>query len=204
MRKLLLSLTLALAFASSASAQLSIGLGYTGDNKTWSIIGENVKTNFNGFYVGADYTVCHFGPIDFTPGLYLSFLGKTYKEPLFAGFSWVGKFSEININIPVNFSYGIDFSDSVRGFIYAGPTFLVGLSSQFKSTGEKKSSNIYSKQYGYSRFNILLGGGIGVDFAEKLRVSVGYNAGVINRDLNRTLNGKITEGGFHAGIAYLF
>lgn len=202
MKKLLLTLTLVAAVTVPSFAQISAGIGYANDTKTWAILGENLNTGYNGIYFGAEYNFKFGDVMSVAPGLYLSSLTATYKESLFPGFSWVGKFSEWNISVPVDVRAGFDFSQSVRGLIFAGPTFQIGFSSKFKSTGVDPV-NLYDGM-GYSPFNIMMGGGIGVEFAEKLRLSVRYDAGLLNRNTSKKDRSKILDRGLHAGISYIF
>lgn len=188
MKKIITILVAALA-ATSAFAQLDFGAGYL--NTTWKqTVGSLSETEtLNGFYVGADYTVTKLGPINVTPGAYLAYSAKSedgFKADMFA------------LNIPVNFSFGIDFSNDLRGFIYAGPTFEIGLSAQAKYEGW--SYSLYEDTL--KRFDIKLGGGIGLDINKLIRVTAGYNAGLLNMSQDNDYKAKFSQ--FHVGVAYLF
>lgn len=188
MKKIITILVAALA-ATSAFAQLDFGAGYL--NNTWkqTLLGHSNSEALNGFYVGADYTVTKLGPINVTPGAYLAYSAKSkdgYKVDMFA------------LDIPVNFSFGIDFSNDFRGFIYAGPTFEIGLSAQ----GKEESISVDLYKDAMKRFDIKLGGGIGVDINKLIRVTVGYNAGLLNLCQDDDTNWKFNQ--IHFGVAYLF
>ncbi|MCQ2155656.1 MAG: porin family protein [Bacteroidales bacterium] len=197
MKKLFTTLAL-VALSATAFAQLDFGVGYLNQTMKLTVSAsgytESESENLNGFYVGADYTVAKLGPVNVTPGAYLAL--SSYKETN-------GKASFFALDIPVNFSYGIDFSSAVRGFIYAGPTFEIGITADEKA-GDV-SYNMYEDML--KRFDIKLGGGIGVDINSLIRVTAGYNAGLLNllkKDIYPGVDTKCKTNQFHVGVAYLF
>lgn len=197
MKKLFTTIAL-VALSATAFAQLDFGVGYLSQTMKISASAggytETESENLNGFYVGADYTVAKLGPVNVTPGAYLAL--SSYKEG-------EGKINLFALDIPVNFSYGIDFSSAVRGFIYAGPTFEIGITADEKA-GDY-TLNMYEDML--KRFDIKLGGGIGVDINSLIRVTAGYNAGLLNllkKDIYPGVDTKCKTNQFHVGVAYLF
>ena len=197
MKKLFTTIAL-VALSATAFAQLDFGVGYLSQTMklTASAGGytESESESINGFYVGADYTVAKLGPVNVTPGAYLALSSKSEDG---------SKLNLFALDIPVNFSYGIDFSSAVRGFIYAGPTFEIGITADQKA-GDY-TLNMYEDQL--KRFDIKLGGGLGVDINSLIRVTAGYNAGLLNllkKDVIPGADTKYKVNQFHVGVAYLF
>ena len=202
MKKLILSLALLAAIAAPTFAQFHVGIGYSSDNKSGSILGYGDRFWFNGIYAGAGYTFNILGPLSFTPGVYFDFLKYTDKLLSTDYGSYNLNFNEIYLKVPATFSLGFDISSSVRGFVFAGPKLMVGLSSMVNDGRDRE--NLYQIK-DYSRVNVLLGGGVGIDICDKLRISVGYDGGLINRYKGKAQEKiKISDSGLHAGIAYLF
>lgn len=198
MKKLFTTIAL-VALSATAFAQLDFGVGYLSQTMKISASAggytETESENLNGFYVGADYTVAKLGPVNVTPGAYLALSSKSEDG---------SKINLFALDIPVNFSYGIDFSSAVRGFIYAGPTFEIGITADQK-IGDSSSYNMYEDEL--KRFDIKLGGGIGVDINSLIRVTAGYNAGLLNllkKDIYPGVDAKCKANQFHVGVAYLF
>lgn len=192
MKKLIITIAAAVIATVTASAQLSVGAGYISNPMKSTVAGVSITENYSGFYVGADYLVTKLGPVAVTPGVY------------FTDYKWVENITSeklLNLEIPVNFSYGIDFGTSVRGFVYAGPTFRFGLSA--KSTTGSLTEDLYKASSNFSRFNLFLGGGVGVDIVSKVRVTFGYNAGLLDR-MQHESGRSLTESNLHVGVAYLF
>ena len=206
----LLSAALMLLAGTSAFAQMSVGAGYV--NSTDIVkLGNDSKTTGtagNGFYAGISYTAPLAAGLNFTPGVYYEFL--TANEVASASVLNIsGRETEHYINIPLTFSYGTDLSSDFRFFVYAGPTASVGLASTTKVSAdvvgikvEGGTVNNYDNE-SYGRFDIMLGGGIGCEFHDNFRFTVGYDFGMLNRytgsaDYSQHRN-RLT-----AGIAFLF
>ena len=54
-----------------------------------------------------------------------------------------------------------------------------------------------------NKFDILIGGGVALDVMDMVRVSVGYNQGLLNRN-NDSDGSVIKTSGVNFGVAYLF
>jgi hypothetical protein len=212
MKKLLLTIVLVAAAATGAFSQvkgLSVGAGYQTYTQheegtiTLPIIGSttlNDDYSFGGFYVGANYTVLTLGPgIALTPGLHFSYASFTDKN------NTDNQRKESWIGIPVNFSYKFNLVPKTLSISpYLGPTFSIGLSK--KETFDKwgNTTNLYSEDYKYGRFNIAIGGGIALDIVDMIRVTFGYNQYLLNtytgdNDVKFKRNNAI-----HFGVAYIF
>ena len=189
MKKLILTLALAAVAAVCANAQIGIGLGYT----TKSFTG--TYENEAGLYVGANYNIELTNGLAVAPGIDFAML--SYKDSNYTQ-------KENYIAVPVMFNYGIEFMDGFKLVPYLGPTFSFGLSSV--SEGKIGSFTLSGSNYGdnsdYAQFDILIGGGVALDVMDMIRVSVGYNQGLLDRDNND--NSTIKTSGVNFGVAYLF
>ncbi len=190
MKKIIVTLALVAVAATSAFAQIGVGLGYQG--KTYP--DGNNDQNVGGFYVGAHYNSALTDAIGVAAGLDFNYL--TGEEKTVGG-----KFKEMGIGLPILFNYAIPVAE---GFVlrpFAGPTISFGLSNKYDLGGV--SVDLYDPDLaGYQRFDILVGGGVALDVMEVIRVSVGYNKGLLNRV--KDADPAVTTGGLHFGVAYLF
>jgi len=212
----LLSAALMLLAGTSAFAQMSVGIGYVNSTDIVKIVklGNDSKdskttgTAGNGFYAGISYTAPLAAGLSFTPGVYYEFL--TANEVASASVLNIsGRETEHYINIPLTFSYGTDLSSDFRLFVYAGPTASVGLASTTKVSAdvvgikvEGGTVNNYDNE-SYGRFDIMLGGGIGCEFRDNFRFTVGYDFGMLNRYTGSADNSQ-HRNRLTAGIAFLF
>ena len=208
----LLSAALMLLAGTSAFAQMSIGAGYV-NSVDYVKLGKDQSaksTGGSGFYAGVSYTAPLAAGFSFTPGVYYEFLtAETVAGD--SAFAVGGRETEHYINVPLTFGYGFDLSRDLRFIAFAGPTVNVGLASSTKVSasssliGVKLDGGVYNNydNEDYGRFDIMLGGGIGLEFRDDLRLTVGYDFGMLNRytgsaDYSQHRN-RLT-----AGIAYIF
>jgi opacity protein-like surface antigen len=213
MKKFTVILTAALMLlaGTQANAQMSIGAGYVNSVESSKISKTANPSNYalNGFYAGLGYTIPVVGGLNFTPGVYYEFLTltTTIRDEL-AGVS--RKVTEHYINVPLTFSFGVKLTDGFRLFAYAGPTAAIGLASTTQYEGNLGSIaagttiDNYDKNNDYGRFNILVGGGLGFEIAEMIRLNVGYEWGLLNRYTGGDENLSIRDTRLTAGVAFLF
>lgn len=204
-----------------AAAQPQIGAGYLNSTENSSYNGNKMDpVNSNGFYVGLSYNIPIVAGLGVAPGLYYSMLGSKSTGGFDLGrilhTSGETTFTEHALNIPVLLNYGFDLAPDFRFFVYGGPTLQYGLSSKYVTngsidffglggSGSNTLDNYASANSGYNRFNVYLGGGLGMNVAKHIQVTVGYDYGVLNlykgdeKDncIRRRSNIKI-------GLAYLF
>lgn len=194
----------------TAFAQMSIGAGYINSSMKTSIGNNSSTMPYNGFYVGGDYTIAEGIGFGISVGAYYSYLTATSS----GSFSIFGvnigassKVEEMYLDIPVHFNYSVEVSPGLRGFVYAGPTFSYGISSTTELGGsiggvggKTNKSNNYADG-SYKPFDILVGGGAGLDFG-RLRFTVGYDLGMLNRVPSDNYTQKRNV--LHAGIGFLF
>ena len=168
--------------ATSAFAQVHVGAGYINDTETTKLNKDADKSseNLNGVYAGVGYTIHISDAFAVTPGLYWSMIGKDDYSTV-AGIALKGDFKEHALNVPIDFSYGFNLAPDAKFFVYAGPTIQYGISS--KTTGSVGSISADVDNFendNYSRFNVMLGGGVGAQVLDAIRITVGYDAGLTN------------------------
>ena len=179
MKKFLLTIALAAVAAVAANAQTSVGVGYVEKNAKST----HTTTNIGGLYVHADHNIALAGDICVAPGVAFAYVTNSDLDV-----------KGTYIDVPIHFNYAFPVAEGFNLGIFAGPTVSLGLTSK---TGD---SNDFD--HGLKRFDILVGGGVALDIMDIIRVSVGYNAGLLNRSEEDAF--KLNTNGLHFGAAYLF
>lgn len=212
----------------NAFAQFSAGAGWL--NSTEKAVdnnGNSEKSNLNGFYAGAQYKLPIVGGLSVAPGLYVSMLfGKEAGSQgiVIGTVSGQAKYSELAINVPVNFAYTIEIGD-FNVFAYLGPIFQYGLMSKSVGnanvnipglinlgTGEittnnytgaitDKEGNTYSDDPSRNAFNVYVGGGAGIQTGN-FQVILGYDHSITN--VTKETNVKLGRSQIKIGVGYAF
>ena len=208
MKKLFATLLVA-AFAligTQAYAQLGVNAGYLNSNLTTS---GSKPVNYNGFYAGVTYRIPIVAGLSVAPGVYYSLLSTSKSDGVsFLGFTQSGTstHTEHGLNAAINLDYGFQIARDTRVFLFAGPTFQYGLSSQSKYTAEGVVSGTTKADWyengNYGRFNIFLGGGAGVEVAG-IQITVGYDYGLMNLYKGNG-DSKRNRSGLKIGVGFLF
>lgn len=207
-----------LLVGTNASAQLSASVGFTSSSTTFDVSILKKKTNLEGVYGGLTYNIVlsedGTGTFGMAPGVYVSYLTK--QNAYIAVMK--GKINESYLTIPFDFNYSFNVADGTKLVLFAGPSLSCGLSSdvsvnQLTSFGEQNGlgavmgdsidmyDGLVSQFIGYDRFDILLGGGIAMDFEDMIRFSIGYDAGLLNRGGSVV---GVHRNQLHIGLAYMF
>ena len=196
MKKIIITLALAAVAAFSANAQIGVGVGYTSKNFT------NVFENEGGLYAGVNYNIELVNGLAVAPGIEFAML--SYKK------DDLNYQKENYLAVPVLFNYAIEVADGFKLVPFLGPTFSYGISGKAKGGvawgGITLSSNeydVYETYKDYNKFDILIGGGLALDVMDMIRVHVGYNQGLLNRN-NDSDGSVIKTSGVNFGVAYLF
>ncbi|MBR5100832.1 MAG: PorT family protein [Bacteroidales bacterium] len=199
----LLSAALVLLASAPAFAQASVGAGYF---NSIDVVKSGSTTNsdpLSGFYAGVGFTVPVASGINFTPGVYYGYAAKSNATDLIIT-KLSGKREDHFINVPLHFSYGLDLSPDFRFFAYAGPSVSLGVASKVTSSVGTSSGSYdrYQENSDLNRFDILVGGGVGVEIMNMFRLNIGYDMGMLNR-YNNT-NTAYRRNQLTAGVAFLF
>lgn len=193
----------------AALAQPSIGVGFVNSTEKTKSGSTSNSTSLNGFSVGASYNINLAGALNVAPGLYYTLLTKSDADNFLGVLDTNVDVTEHYLSVPVMFNAGLPIADGIVGRIYAGPTLAYGLASNKKLKGSvagisaDTKINNYDDDYNYGRFDVMLGGGVAVDFFDIVRFNVGYDYGLVNRytgdaDLTRHRS-QLT-----VGVSYLF
>ena len=170
-KTLLLLFAAALMLAGmNASAQVSIGAGpatrlYFEKGQTVnytygvSLSFEDSKrlTDVFGYSAGVDFGT--YGKKDF------------YSETI--------GLSEMYVDLPVRAKFYIPFSGSAETFFFGGVVPSMCVSSNLK-TETGKTSN-FREGSDYFRYDVLAGGGVGIELNELYRFTLGYDHGLLDR-----------------------
>lgn len=215
MKKLYVFAAALLMTGALAQAQeLSFGAGYLNSTLTGKYNGSQQNDEAaNGIFLGGTFNLPIAGELKLAPGLYYSFLfGKGNGSYLNGAATGSVTFAEHAINVPVYLNYGMNL-DQVDLFIFGGPTFQYGLSSTYKVEGKLSAFGINLKTGGtidnykdkdMSPFNIYMGGGLGADFNKMIRVTLGFDYGLLNLYKGDTADTQYNRYNFKLGVAYLF
>lgn len=207
--KKLAAVVAAVVISANMMAQVSVNLGYLNDSHISTVkVGGNTntdKTGFNGFTVGASYTYNFMDWMGVTGGLNYQFINNHQDFDLMIGNS--GTKTDVNkmfhsLDIPIRLEAGYNITDDLRVFGYVGPKFLFDLSGVSKGTtttylnGSQQGDPVKSKtefsykDNEYSRFNLMVGPGVGVNYTN-LSLRVGYDWGLLNRNTNANTKDNI-------------
>ena len=172
MKKTLLLIFAAAAMmlaGANASAQVSVGAGPT--TRLYFEKGKNVDASYG---VQVNFEDCKrvsdvFG---YSAGIDLGTYGKKYSEDV--------SLNEVYVDIPVRMKYYIPFSDNFELFFFGGVVPSICASSNTKSEAGKFSR--FGESLPYTRYDVLAGGGIGLELNESFKFSLGYDQGIMDRD----------------------
>lgn len=193
----------------NAFAQASIGAGFVNSTDKTKYSGTTSTTNLSGFYVGGSYNIGISGGLCVAPGLYYTLVNKSDAEVITLGTIASAKadITEHYLSLPVMFNYGLQLADGVVGSVYAGPTLAYGIASNIKYTGSivgfETDKTYDNYDYNYARFDVLLGGGVAVEFYDMVRFDVGYDYGMLNRYTGAD-DATRHRSQLHVGVAYMF
>ena len=198
----LLAAAVMMTIATNSFAQMSVGAGFLHANDQITFKGiDPVDIGMNGVYAGVSYNLPVTGLIGITPGLYYSML---FADDSALQGELGAKLREHFLNVPVYLNVGFGLGEVARLFVFAGPTAQFGLASTAEvSVGGKSSPKIDRyKDSDYSRTNLLLGGGLGLNIS-RIQITLGYDQGLFNLDTSDDGTKRIKSYA-KAGIAYLF
>ena len=221
MKRVLLVISAVLFLASAiSSAQVAADAGYI-----YSMLfdhGDGSRADSQGFFAGASYSwgVLPYG-LAIGTGLYYYHIGG--KGTAFPGimndpvYDIVSKFGtnsheEHYLALPLNAGINIPVDETVGLHASLGPVFSWCLDSRSYSfwaddLGAEVERNVsyFAPENNfaeYSRFDILAGGSIGVDFFGKLLLHVGAYYGLLDR--SGYVNKNLHTLNMQAGLSYLF
>lgn len=202
MKKIFSALVAAALVSFGASAQISVGAGYANQISNTSIGDIDTENSSNGFYAGAEFNCPIIAGLSVDPGVYYGYLVSS--QSLLDTDLVTGSTQSHYLTIPINFRYTLHAVDFLDVFAYAGPRFNIGLASTTKTNllGIETKYDNFGEDGTLRRFDLGLGAGIGFDLFQLVRVSAGYNWGLL--DLHKSDEIRSSNAGWHIGVAVLF
>ena len=215
-------------FAASieASAQFGVNISYMNSNARpvqWS----DAKNQTNGFTVGIDNELKLIGNfLSIQPGLYYQhLLASEDRVDLGSQLYAKNTYSDYFLAIPLHVKLGFNIlpNKMLRLYVFAGPTFEIGLKSadklsiaeigeisynyytgKFSSSSDEitdivASSGLFPDQKVYGRFDVMVGGGVGIQVIRFLDIKVGYDYGLVNR-YRKEMDKTVNRGQFYVGV----
>lgn len=101
----------------------------------------------------------------------------TYGKKNF--FSETSGLNEIYVDIPVRAKFYIPFSEDFELYFFGGVVPSICASSLIKT--ESTRVNRFEGASYYSRYDVLAGGGVGLELNESFRFALGYDHGLLDR-----------------------
>ncbi len=191
-----------LAISLGVSAQkLSVNVGYLNSTTTTKQSIFTLVESANGFTLGADYDVMVADNMGVNVGLNYS-LTFSNQEILYSRIK--GNYHALNL--PIRFFYEYAINDDLKVFGLLGPKLTFDVAATLNDGSQ--SVNIYEAERSYSRFNLLIGPGIGAKY-KTFVAKAGYDFGLLNRYSNSNtdlLNIKttMTTNQFYISLGYCF
>ena len=211
MRKLLTIIlvgAMSLAGTSSFAQNIVVEAGFGMSNTNFNALGYKANADLFGGTLGVSYEIPVLAQtIGFAPGVQFGFFTKSDVN----AFNITNvSFTETYLAVPLDFNIKFPVSDDMRFLIVAGPTLDFGITSRVKEKASTMEYDIYSGQLSgytkYSRFDVLLGGGVAFDVMDAVRFSVRYDYGVINRNGGNLTSGllKVHRSQLKIGVGFIF
>lgn len=218
MKKVFAILAATVLFSAMATAQLGINVGYAPQTykNTYTYSDGTTSTSvseMNGFFAGVNYNINLTGDLNVSVGAdfrYNTSSDTTAGSIIIASGSVKNTHTQMLIDVPILFNYGLKLTDALKISVFVGPTVSYALSGNTHTTttvnvlGTVTTKKSDSDWYGdnSSRKKLDIGGTIGVNLQyNDLRIFGGYNLGLLNTTdaSNYTLKGS----NYFVGIGYL-
>ena len=204
MKKIFAFVAATVLFAGMASAQLGIHVGYAPQtylNKV-TVAGTTITdtTSMTGFFVGVDYNVNLTGDLNVSVGLQGRYNTKS-EENTVLGVSTKVASTQMLIDVPILFNYGLNLSDALKLSIFVGPTVNFALSGKNTTTvgATENESNWYDDNSDLKKLDVALTAGLALNFSD-IKIFGGYNMGLMNLTGADNTTRKGTN--FFVGVGY--
>ena len=199
------ALAAAVLFAgNTANAQLGVNVGYATQkysSEYSSTLTVKDTTSMNGFFLGVNYNVNITGDLNVSVGLQGRY--NTFSdETTVLGVTATEKSTQMLVDVPILFNYGLSLTDDLKLSVFLGPTISYALSGKTVATaaGTEITSDWYKEDEGnMSPFDLSGTIGINVDFSG-IRLYGGYNMGLLN--LNKSDNWTTKGSNIFIGVGY--
>ena len=190
-------------FAQNMAVEAGFGLSTTKFDYTLG----HTNADLYGGTLGISYEIPDVeGTLGFAPGLQFGYFTKS--DVNISNYANVS-FTETYLAVPLDFNLHMNLSGDMKLLVFAGPTLDLGLTSRVKEKSTSVEYDIYSGKLSdytkYTRYDVLVGGGLGLDVMDAVRFSVRYDYGLVNRNGGSTSNLlEIHRSQLKLGVAFLF
>ncbi len=211
MKKIFAFVAATVLFAGMASAQLGIHVGYAPQNYlgkyTTGSTTISDTTKMTGFFVGIDYNVNITGDLNVNVGLQGRYNTSSESTTLLGVTTKVDG-TQMLIDVPVLFNYGLNLSDALKLSVFAGPTITYALSGNTKTTisgspagllDGTTEANWYGDNTNRNKLDVALTFGAAITFSD-IKIFGGYNMGLMN--LTTADNTTIKGSNLFLGVGY--
>ena len=190
-------------FAQNMAVEAGFGLSTTKFDYTLG----HTNADLYGGTLGISYEIPVVeGTLGFAPGLQFGYFTKS--DVNIYNYANVSS-TETYLAAPLDFNLHMNLSGDMKLLVFAGPTLDLGLTSRVKEKSTSVEYDIYSGKLSdytkYTRYDVLVGGGLGLDVMDAVRFSVRYDYGLVNRNGGSTSNLlEIHRSQLKLGVAFLF
>ena len=141
----------------------------------------------NGFFGGFSLMLPIYQNISLVPGAYYSYLTKE-DVTSFGPISGTLTVEEHYITIPLYLKFTVPVSQNFSVFVTGGPRFAAGIISSTSGKGTVSGLlptdvdiDNYKDDDTYSRYDLQLGAGGGIELLRNIQLQVTYNWGMLNK-----------------------
>ena len=217
MKKIIITLSVLAAAAGMAIAQPSIDAGYLYSMNKEMIASNVIDASSQGFFVGASYTYNLVSGLDVNAGLYYNYLTSNDSDSANIigdiNGSYDLRLNEHYISLPINLRFGTFVADGIKLFAFAGPSLSYCVSSTTRynasldlpiigAISKEDTLNNFELDEDYKPFDVLVGGGLGIELFGVIRIHGGYRYGLLDRDAGE--NSSLHRSEIFAGVSYIF
>ena len=203
MKKVLTFAAAIMLFAGMASAQLGVHVGYAPQTYLTKYTSGSTTvsdtTSMTGLFVGVDYNVAITGDLKVSVGLQGRYNTNSESTTLLGVTTKVDA-TQMLIDVPVLFNYGLNLTDALKLSVFAGPTITYALSGNTKTTVSgtpgglldgTTENNWYGDNTNLKKLDVALSLGVALTFSD-IKLFGGYNMGLMNLTTadNTTMKGS--------------
>ena len=176
-----------------------VKIGYAPETFVTGVTGNTSSTNYQGFFAGITYNVGIVKDINIAAGAQFRMNTKNGKLDYYNY-----KNTQILIDVPVLFNYGIAINRDITVMPFVGPMLSFALAGNSKMTDFATNTytfDWYSGFHNYSRFNLYAVFGVDLKF-NQFNLFGGYRLGLL--DLESSVNATYKTKGIFVGLGMNF
>ena len=160
-----------------ASAQVSLGFGPA--TRFYFTKGQDVKLTY-GVQVNFEDSRRLSDVFGYSAGVdFGTYKNKEFFQPAAGTPDTAKGLSEMYVDIPVRAKFYIPIGYDCEFFFFAGVSPSVCIGSHLISGSNK--NNRFGENSTYSRYDVMAGGGIGMEISERIKLALGYDHGLLDR-----------------------